>query len=1146
MEFRILGPVEVVDDGRVVELGAAKERALLAVLLLNGNRVVSKEQLAEALWGDRVPGTATKALQVYVSHLRKTLGRERIATKAPGYELRLEDGELDLARFEQLVAEGRAEEALRLWRGPALADFAYEPFAQSEIARLDELRLGCLENRIEADLKEGRHASVVGELEALVLEHPLRERLRAQLMLALYRSGRQAEALETYQHGRRLLADELGLEPGPSLRELERAILRQEISLDLVSATADQDEAPEPARGVFVGRQEELDSLRARLDEASAGHGGLTLLVGEPGIGKSRLAEELVRYARGRGVDVLVGRCWEAGGAPAYWPWVQSLRSYLGEHETRTVREDLGTGAPEIAQVLPELRERLPDLPQPSREVEGARIRLFDALARFLRSASARRPLLVVLDDLHAADEPSLLLLRFVARELGDSRILLLGTYRSVDPTVRDPLAATLAELAREPVTRRIELQGLTVLDIGRYIEASVGTSLRDELVATVYAETEGNPLFVEEVVRLLSSEERFWELDATALRTLGVPQGVREVIGRRVGRLSLECSDVLTLATILGREFDLDALERLVELPSDRLLDVLDEAVTARVLTSVPGARGRLRFAHALIRETLYDQLTTLRKAQLHRRAGEALEALYADDPEPNLAELAFHFFESAAGGDAEKALDYARRAGARALELLAYEEAARLYELALEALEVRRPIDAAERCDLLLALGDALGKAGKEAEAKEALLLAASLARNAALPDHLGRAALLYGGRFPWLRAGTDDRLVPLLEEALAGLGGQESSLRVRLMARLAGALRDQPTLEPRTSLSREAVAIARRLGDPSTLGYALVSLNTATWGPNVERLFDSMEEVRRIAEETGDAELSFQAGWIQHTVWMSVGDTARVAEVAETHSAVAIQLKQPSQQWYSAVMRMWVSLFRGDFAEARRLADEAFELGRHAQSWDAGFSYRIFLFALRREQGRLREVQDLVASSIEEYRGYRSFRCLVPLIECELGLEDEARVHFDELAAADFSWLPRDGEWLFNLSVLAEVAAHLDDRPRAEILRLLLLPYAAMNAQLTAELAIGSVSRYLGILATTTGRVDEAVRFFEDAVETNRRMGARPWVAHTQHDYAQLLLARDERDDTERAALLLDEAGATAKELGMVALERKLAKD
>lgn len=1160
MDFRILGPLEVHSGGAPVALGGSRQRALLAILLLNANQVVSSDRLIDEIWGADPPESAAKALQGYVSALRKALdpGRERggkgevVVTRSPGYVIHLEPEQLDLARFDRLRDEARQAaaagdpagaramlgEALSLWRGQPLADFAYEAFAQAEIDRLQELRLGTLEERIDADLALGRHADVIAELEGLIDQHPLRERLRGQLMLALYRSGRQAEALQAYQHAREALTDELGIEPNRELRELQRAILTQDPSLDLVSPVMEAEGDADTGRGAFVGREAELEELSKGLDAAVAGRGRLFLLVGEPGIGKSRLAEEVTRQARARGVRVLLGRCWEAGGAPAYWPWVQSLRTLVELSDPGALRSQLGSGAGDVAQLVPELRELFPDLPQPPLETEGARFRLFDSAARFLRNAAAARPLAIVLDDLHAADEPSLLLLRFVASELGGSRILVVGTYRDVDPTVQDPLASSLAELAREQVTHRLELGGLTEQGVARYIELGSGETPPRDLVAAIHAETEGNPLFVGEVARLLAAEGRLAETDANALWTVGIPQGVREVIGRRLSRLSAACLRMLTLGSVLGREVGLDALSRLTELAPDELLDPLDEALEARVLASVPGGPDRLRFAHALIRQTLYDQLTAPRRARLHRRAGEVLEALYEQDPEPYLAELAHHFFEAAPGGDVDRAVEYARRAGDRALELLAYEEAARFYGLALQALEFRQPVDPVTRCALLLATGDALARAGNTPEAKQTFVAVADAARASGLPRELARAALGYGGRSSWLRAGSDDRLVPLLEEALAALGEEEPVLRVRLLARLAGALRDQPSLEPRSSLSAEAVEIARGLGDPYTLGYALVSHFAATWGPDGERLIGIAEEVSRLAEEAGDVELAVDACLVRREAWWSVGDTTHVTAAAAEHRALADELKQPQQQWYDAVMSSNWALFRGEFSEAERRAEEGLRLGGLVLSWDAGVAYRHCVFGLRREQGRLQEIEGVLREAVDEYSGYRSFRCLVALLECELGREDQARATFEGLATAGFADFPRDSEWLFCLCVLSEVAGHLGDRDRAAILYRQLLPHARMNAVLAGETGIGSVARYLGIVAKTMGHWDEAERHFEDALEMNASMGARPWVARTQRDYADMLLARDAPGDRERARRLLSDAEETYAELGMKA--------
>ena len=624
-----------------------------------------------------------------------------------------------------------------------LADLAYEPFAQEEITRLEELHLGAVEQRIDADLATGRHADVVAELEALIGRHPLRERLRGQLMLALYRSGRQAEALETYQAARSALIEELGIEPSRRIRDLHQAILVQDSSLDL-DPRADKARPGSGASGAFVGRERELAELVGALEDALAGRGRLVLVAGEPGIGKSRLTDELIGHARGRGARVLVGRCWEAGGAPAYWPWVQSLRSYVRETGREALQTQLGAGAAGLAQLLPELRELFPALPEPPMlESEGARFRLFDDASSFLRRAAEAQPLVLVLDDLHAADEPSLLLLRFLAREIADSPLLVVCAFRDVDPTLRDPLASALAQVAREPHTGQITLAGLHAPNVGEYIQLATGTEPSTTLVQAIHAETDGNPLFVVEVVRLLNAEHRIAEGGAD----VPIPAGVRAVIGQRLRQLSEPCRTLLVAASVMGREFGMDALARLGDVPRDTLLDLLDEAMAERVVGDVPGSPGRLRFGHALIRDTLYDELTGPRRLRLHQQAGEALEAVHAADLEPHLAELARHFFAAAPAGVADKAIAYARRAGDRAATQLAYEEAARHYEMALTL--VHEPV---ERCELLLALGDTRARAGDMRASKDAFHEAAELAERHDLSEHLARAALGYGGRIIW----------------------------------------------------------------------------------------------------------------------------------------------------------------------------------------------------------------------------------------------------------------------------------------------------------------------------------------------------------------------------------------------------------
>jgi predicted ATPase len=394
------------------------------------------------------------------------------------------------------------------------------------------------------------------------------------------------------------------------------------------------------------------------------------------------------------------------------------MRTHIQGSDRDLLRRELGRGAPDIAQILPELDELYDELPAPpSGDPEGARFRLFDATTSFLRSVSLTRPLLLVLDDLHAADAASLLLLQFMVAGLAEARILLLGLYRDVDPGVRDPLSETLAELRRHTVTHELPLSGLPEDDVASFVSLTYGQEPAAHLVGALHRATGGNPLFLGEVMRLLATEDALESISDAAVWRRTIPESVRAVIRRRLRHLSENCQLVLVLASVLGPEFDLEALEQVSEASGDVLLDVLDEAARERIVADVPGQPGRLRFTHALIRDTLYDEVPPGRRVQLHRRVGDALEKLYADNIEPHLAELAHHFYESARPAAAEKALAYARRAGERSLGRLAYEEAARLFTVGLKVLDrMERPHDEI-RCELLLALGDAQAR-GRNAD--------------------------------------------------------------------------------------------------------------------------------------------------------------------------------------------------------------------------------------------------------------------------------------------------------------------------------------------------------------------------------------------------------------------------------------------
>jgi DNA-binding SARP family transcriptional activator len=1096
MEFKILGPLEVWAGDTDVTSRSAKQRLLLSVLLLNANEVVSSDRLVEVLWGDEPPETS-KALQMHVSQLRKSLAPGVLVTRSPGYELQLAPDDLDAQRFEAAVDEGKAalgagrpaearrvlRDALELWRGPPFADLTFEECLQGDIARLEELRLGALEARIDADLALGSHGDVIAELERLVVMHPTRERLRAQLMLALYRSGRQADALEVYRDTRATLVEELGIEPGRELQELEARILSQDPGLDL-PAEAEQE--------TLVGRERELTELLPLVDRALAGNGGLLLVAGEPGIGKSRLAETLANRAQGRGARVLVGRCWEAGGAPAYWPWVQALRGYTG------------TPAAELTALFPDLAE----LP----EGEGTRFRLFEAVGSLVQRAGDEAPVAIFLDDLHAADSASLLLLRFLAAQLVGSRVLITCGYR--DTEVGPDLAATLADLGREAATHRVSLTGLDRAATERLLADTMRTAPAEDLVARVQEETRGNPLFVVEVGRLLDA-------DGWSDGRLPIPEGVRATISRRLERCSDHCRQALEVASVFGREFELDPLARVCAMDENELLTAIDEAARARFVD------GR-RFSHVLMRDALYEGLTGTRRMQLHRDIAAELKERHAA-----ASEIAHHSLLGGSGA-AQDAIEYATRAGDDAAAQHAHEEAARHYASALAVME-RIGLDDVERtCDLLLAMGDELSRAGNAAEARAPLERAAAIADREGWPERLTRAALAYGGRFAWGRASMDPALVPLLERGLEAVGEEDSPARVRLLGRLAAARRDDADRAPRLRLAEEAVAMARRIGDPATLGYALEArwpaVETAT---TLDGRVERAHELLALSARTGNLEQTFVAHDYLFNTFVAVADRGGMDAEWALLGGLADEMRQPAQRWSALTSATTFALIEGRFEDATTLIDETHAMGEGAYSWNADVTRRVQLFLLRHAQGRLAEVEASIAEASHLYPACQRFLGMLAHVHTELGNERRARAALAQATDHHLGHEFIDEEWLFAMNVLPSPCAYVGTDELAAELYDVLLPFERNYAHAPVEGAFGSVAHGPGTLARRLGRLDDAERHFTDAIEIERTMRARPWVAHAQLGLGEVLL---DRGEDARGRAVVDEAIAAYRELGM----------
>jgi DNA-binding SARP family transcriptional activator len=788
MKFGLLGPLEVRADDGPVPLGPPQQRALLAMLLLDANRAVARERLIEGLWGEDPPETAVKSVQVYVSRLRKLLPEGILLTQSPGYLLAVEPETLDLTRFERLASQARSSapqqaarlwrDALALWRGPALAEFGDEPFARVEAARLEELRLTALENQIDADLALGRHAELIGELEGLVAGEPHRERLRGQLMLALYRCGRQTEALASYRNARAALG-ELGLEPGRPLRQLEKQILTQDATLELAPGGGlAEGHAPLPGQLVpesqfpFVGRDRELATLRGLLATiARTGQGAFALVSGEPGSGKTRLLREFAHDAVATGAVVCYGAS-DATVRVPYGPvreWLEFLSRVV---DPATLLGSAGPGPAVLSRLAPELAT-FPDAPRPLAGDDGPtdRYLLQSAVCEFLLQTGAIRPLVLVAEDIHWADTETLLLLGRLARRAPESRLLVIASFRQPGEALEREVVDALADLSRLDSVNRIALGTLEDDDLLAFVRASTHGDASAGLLTAMRELTDGMPLLVCELWRDLVAGGALQTVDAQVrlLRPAGElrgPERVRELVAQRLTRLSKATREVVELAAAAGPRFELEVLRAAARLDDDELAETVELATRSGIIEELPESTPTGRFTHELVRRAIYDRIPRVRLPGLHLRVGDALEQVTSQESGQALSELARHFALAAPLVGADKAIAYNARAAEAAVSSVAFGEAAELFSTALR-LGVADP---RERARIQVELGQALYETGRIAEAEALLATARDAAADVAereLTEHaLVRLATARMNADPAVGAA---ELIPVAEQAI-----------------------------------------------------------------------------------------------------------------------------------------------------------------------------------------------------------------------------------------------------------------------------------------------------------------------------------------------------------------------------------------
>ncbi|HEX2577536.1 MAG TPA: BTAD domain-containing putative transcriptional regulator [Aquihabitans sp.] len=1178
LEISVLGPLRARRDGADLVLGGRRQRSVLARLALARGETVGAERIVDDLWGGEPPRSASNTLQSYVSNLRRILGPDPagggpvIERVGDAYRLRVPADGLTSERFERLARDApdgpaglpALEEALGLWHGSALADVADEPWAQGDAVRLEELRLAAQERRFDALLAAGRHAVVVGDLDAAALAHPLRERFTAQLVLALYRCGRQAEALRAYDRTRRHLGEELGLEPGPELVELADAVLAQDPALAAAPDTPPDVDPDEPAgaaadppppdwttgvlplpravderraRSAFVGRDAELELLEREWADVVAGNRRLVTVAGEPGVGKTRLTQRLARRVHDDGGHVLWGRC-VLENLIAYQPVAEALRTAVASLHPEVVRS-LIDPRPALGLLLQQVTT--PDAPGgeggAERSVRAERFELYEALADLLGEVSGPTPVLLVVDDLQWADTSTLTLLEQVLRHDRTGRLLVVATVRRPAGRPTPDVDRFLADLRRDHRLGAVELGGFGVEEVAALLDER-GVALEHDAVDALRDRTAGNPFFIESLV---DAGGDLVQADPRAL-----PDSVRDVLDQRLAALEPVAARVLTAGAVIGLRIDLGLLGDVVAMAPDALLDVIDDAV-ARGLLVEDEELGWVAFPHALVRQALVARTTRNREAQLHLATADVLE----DRPDvlDRPATIAQHLLAAGPLCPPVRAASAALAAGRATFTMLADAEARTWADRALELLGGAAPAGADEgphaelitQADLLVAAtsrnladvdvaGAAIARVADRARRTgDRLLLARAAQESAQLDAGVGFS---FGA--------VDEELVALLQEALDGLPADRPAERSSLLSWLSIAITGADDQPRQVTTSAEAWALAQEVPDrPDVLAIAAYARRLALAGP-------AGLDDRRVLGPTM-IRAAQEAGWSEMEVVGLLFSVVDLLEEDRVDDSLAMleQLRRRLAEGDRPMFDVYVhfldggfALLRGDVAAAEAHSTTALSIGEAAHGGNAtqGWAAQQFMIALY--HGQMAALEPVVADLVAEYPTMPAWKAALAMSRVNAGRLDDARAAYADDLDGDDLPLNQSPTWYSTVAQLAEVAWNVGDRELARRLLPLLEPIGG-HVAITGMgvICMGHVARYLGLVLATLGRDDEALVALSHAVVRAEACGWEPFVARTLAERAVVLGRQGTEEASAAAEVDRRRAEALAARLGIV---------
>ena len=898
----------------------------------------------------------------------------------------------------------------------------------------------------------------------------------------------------------------------------------------------------------YVGRVEERAALEEAMVLARDGARQVVLLSGEPGIGKTRLSSFAAHRAHAEGFAVCWGACSEELAVP-YEPWIE-VCSQLVEHAPEEVLNRLvERHKGELGRLARNLERRVAALPAPqTSDHETERYLLFSAVAGLLQEVAQSVPVCVVLDDLHWADGQSVALLKHVVRTVEQGALQVIATYRDSDLGKDHPLSAVLADLRSVEGVQRLALHGLGADEVAQIMTVVAGYELDEDilqLAKEIAAETDGNPFFVGEILRGLwesggltfDEASGRWSVDRSA--GVALPESVREVIERRVERLGEEALEVLRLAAVIGRSFDLELLESILDLDESLLLDHLEAAVAASLLAESSERVGQFRFAHALINQTLYEGLGATRRARMHQRVAQALENLYGEDPGEHLAELALHWRLAAVSVDKAKAANYALRAGQRALQSLAPAEAVKLFT---DAVELIGDVESTERCEALIGLGEAQLQSG-EAAYRETLLEASRIASAMADAELAARAALANnrGGGVSSTFGEIDTERLAAIERAIELDDPPNHARRARLLALKALELTWDPDFDMRRSLAEEAISLARATDDARTLAEVLGNVVETVRAPDtLAWRIGLVEELVGRAAEVGDPALQFSAHNMDFHTCVERGDLERAKLALEQLQLIAHELDQPTLKWFATFSTAGVKLMHGDLVAGERLFESALQIGQEAGQPDAVLAYAAALQQARVYQGRSGEIVEMMEQSVSAYPAIAAWRAGLAATLCYLDRGAEAAKILEQAASDRFEHIAPDTATLTALALYAEAAVLTDSSGPASILYELIEPWADQVVW-NGTIGYGHACMWLGLLAGIMGDHEQADQYLAFACNFQETNGLLLWAARAHLGWAQALTGRG---DATRAREHADRVLELSREHGFGAFEARAA--